>query len=190
MKVTLKQALATIVLASWSAAPVAAGPLDDAIVAYRRGEYATAFQLLRPLAEQGSARAQNTLGAMYALGQGVTKDALEAARWYRLAADQGYAVAQNNLGVAYMEGRGLPRNDAEAAKWYHKAADQGLAQAQNDLGVMYYNGRGVPQDNAEAVNWWRKAAKPRSRRCAIQPWSELCQGPRRLAGLRASSYVG
>jgi TPR repeat protein len=158
MQVTLKCALATIFLALCSVAPVVADPLVDGVFAYSRGEYATALRLLRPLAEQGSARAQNTLGAMYAEGAGVPKDASEAARWYRLAADQGYAIAQDNLAVAYIEGHGLGENDAEAAKWFHKAADQGVVQAQNDLAVLYYNGRGLPQDKAEAVNWWRKAA--------------------------------
>ena len=64
-------------------AAAAAGPLEDAIAAYRRGDYATASQLWRPLADQGVARAQYDLGFMYANGQGVAKDWAEAAKWYR-----------------------------------------------------------------------------------------------------------
>jgi uncharacterized protein len=52
----------------------AAGPLEDAIAAYRRGDYATASHLWRPLANQGVAKAQYDLGFMYANGQGVAQD--------------------------------------------------------------------------------------------------------------------
>ena len=55
----------------------------------------------RALAEQGHAEAQFTLGAMYAAGEGVPQDFVEAVRWYRLAAEQGHAWAQYNLGVRY-----------------------------------------------------------------------------------------
>jgi hypothetical protein len=35
-----------------------AGPFEDGVAAYQRGDYATALQLLRPLAERGNAEAQ------------------------------------------------------------------------------------------------------------------------------------
>lgn len=42
-----------------------AGPFEDAIAAYNRHEYGTALRLMRPLAEQGNADAQNGMGALY-----------------------------------------------------------------------------------------------------------------------------
>ena len=48
-----------------------AGPFEDALAAYDRHEYGTALQLMRPLAEQGSAEAQNGMGALYYHGYGV-----------------------------------------------------------------------------------------------------------------------
>jgi TPR repeat protein len=69
-------------------------PFEDAAAAYANGDYATALQLFRPLADQGMARAPTILGVMYATGQGVSKSDTEAMRWYRLAADQGNAGAQ------------------------------------------------------------------------------------------------
>ena len=72
-------------------AAAAAGPFEDAVAAYQRGDYATAYALTRPLADEGVARAQFNLGVMYAKGQGVAQDYAEAAKWYRLAADQGHA---------------------------------------------------------------------------------------------------
>ena len=68
-----------------------AAPIDDAVAAYDRGDYAQALKILRPLATQGNAGAQYNIGFMYASGQGVTQDYKEAVKWYRLAAAQGDA---------------------------------------------------------------------------------------------------
>jgi uncharacterized protein len=63
MKLTLKHAVAAILLTLSLAAPVAAGPLDDATAAYARGDYATALRFIRPLAERGDANARYNLGS-------------------------------------------------------------------------------------------------------------------------------
>ena len=133
----------------------------------------------KPLAEQGDADAQFSLGVMYRVGQGVPQDDAEAVKWYRKAAKQGHANAQNHLGYLYDCGRPVPQDDAEAAKrvrsvptvepearrskaaeavkWYRKAAEQGLALAQFNLGVMYLNGKGVPQHYVQALMWFNLA---------------------------------
>ncbi len=80
--------------------PARAG-FDEGVAAYKRGDYATALEELRPLAEQGDAKAQFYLGAMYAKGKGVPQDYAEAVKWYRKAAAQGLAEAQNNLDLMY-----------------------------------------------------------------------------------------
>jgi hypothetical protein len=135
-----------------------AGPLEDAVAAYRRGDYATALGLWHPLAEQGDADAQFHLGVMYESGQGVLRNDVEAIKWYRKAAEQGDAVAQFNLGIMYSKGEGVPQNDGEAAHWYRLAADQGLAGAQFNLGMMHADGKGVPQDYVQAYMWLNQAA--------------------------------
>jgi TPR repeat protein len=71
-----------------------AGPFEDAVTAYVKGDYATALRLLRPLADQGDARAQYTLGFLYRTGQGVPQDYVQAHMWSNLAA--GYQNAVNN----------------------------------------------------------------------------------------------
>ena len=63
----------------------------------------------RVRAEQGAVDAQNNLGLMYDLGQGVPQDDKEAVKWYRKSAEQGLAIAQHNLGWMYDNGRGVPR---------------------------------------------------------------------------------
>lgn len=151
-------ALVALVLALSLAAPVAAGPLEDAATARKRGDYATALRLMRPLADQGNAEAQYDLGRAYNFGQGVPEDFAEAARWFRKAAEQGHSEAQLSLGYAYDQGEGVPKDHAEAARWYRKAAEQGNSTAQSNLVHMYAKGLGVPKDYDEAARWFRKAA--------------------------------
>jgi uncharacterized protein len=114
---------------------------------------------LRNKAEQGLASAQFKLAIMYATGEGVTKDAGEAVKWFRKAAEQGLAGAQSSLGFMYATGEGVRKDAGEAVKWYRKAAEQGEASAQYNLGLAYAEGEGVRKDAVEAVKWFRKAAE-------------------------------
>ncbi len=158
MKSIFRNILVVLVLSAGTVYPVLAGPFEDAVSAYNRGDFPTAFQLFRQLSDQGHADAQYNIGVMYRKGLGVPRNDAEAAKWYRKAADQGDASAQYNIGVMYAKGLGVTRDDAEAAKWYRKAADQADASAQYNLGIMYANGLGVPQDDAEAHKWFNLSA--------------------------------
>jgi TPR repeat protein len=131
---------------------------DEGLAAYEKEDYATALSEWQPLAKQGNAKAQYNLGLMYANGDGVPKNAVQAVRWFRLAADQGDASAQYNLGLMYANGDDVPKNAVQAVRWYRLAADQGNAVAQNNLGLMYDKGDGVPKSAVEAVRWYRLAA--------------------------------
>ncbi len=154
----LKRILAGVVLSLMLTGGAVAGPFDEGVAAYQRGDYATAMRLWRPLAEQGLADAQNILGVMYGKGQGVPQDDAEAVKWYRLAAEQGDAQAQFNLGFRYSKGRGVPQNDAEAVKWWRLAAEQSYAAAQYSLGLMYAKGQGGLRDDVLAHMWFDLAA--------------------------------
>ncbi|BBF14705.1 TPA: tetratricopeptide repeat protein [Haemophilus influenzae] len=99
-----------------------------------RGDYQTTFKFLLPLAEQGNALAQMMLGVMYAKGQGVKQDDVEAVKWYRKAAEQGYADAQAMLGFSYLLGQsGVQVNKSLAKEWFGKACDNG-----DQNGCEYY----------------------------------------------------
>jgi hypothetical protein len=98
---------------------------DAGLAAYEHGDYKTALQEFRQLAEQGQAAAQHKLGVMYTKGEGVPQDDAEAMQWYRRAADQGFAKAQFNLGAMYASGKGAPQDEAEAVVWFRRAAEQG-----------------------------------------------------------------
>jgi TPR repeat protein len=131
---------------------------QDGFSAYMRGDYARALEAFLPLARQGHAEAQYTLGFMYFSGLGVPKRRAAAANWYRQAARQGHVKAQVNLGVLYQDGQGVERDYAEALQWYRRAAAQGSAKGQYALGVMYRKGLGVPRDYVQAHMWYDLAA--------------------------------
>ena len=137
---------------SWSA------DLQKGLAAYESGDYATALREWTPLAKQGDAYAQSSLGWMYQNGQGVPQNYKTAVKWYRLAAEQGDAYAQYSLGVMYDRGQGVSQHYKTAVKWWRLAAAQGYARAQYNLGVMYAFGRGVIKDYVYAHMWGNLAA--------------------------------
>ncbi len=99
MMKTFKHSLSAVLLMSASGA--SAQDYNKGLEAYDAGDYQTALQEWRPLANEGDADAQYNLGLMYDGGKGVPLDDAEAVKWYRLAADQGDADAQTNLGLMY-----------------------------------------------------------------------------------------
>lgn len=138
---------------------VMATQLDDALNAAKKGEFELAYKIFLPLAEQGNSAAQNFIGYMFQRGDGVQRNDIQAAKWWRLAAENGLADAQNNLGVIFAEGKGVIQSDVESAKWYRLAADQGYAVAQSNMGAIYGQGLGVKQDWVESTKWYRMAAE-------------------------------
>lgn len=140
-----------------SIACLAAPALADfkaGVDAYHRGDYATALHEWQALAEQGHADAQYNLGLLYAKGQGVQKDDVQARQWYEKAAVQGHAEAQVNLGILYDYGRGVPQDFKVAMYWLRLSAKQGNDLAQRKLGFMYERGDGVQQDYVQAYMWY------------------------------------
>ncbi len=159
-KIIRLKILAVISLLLFAATPSWGADFDfgKAWNAYLNGDYETALNEWRPLAEQGGALAQHNLGHMYYYGKGVPQNYKATVKWYRLAAEQGLADAQNSLGLMYRKGKGVLQDDKAAVKWLTLAAEQGHASAQFGLGWMYRNGKGVLQDYATAHAWYNIAA--------------------------------
>lgn len=98
-----------------------------------------AVKRCRRAAEQGDAKAQNSLGVCYANGRGVERSLAEAAKWFRKAAEQGDAKAQCNLGWCYKDGKGVERSLAEAAKWWRRAAQNGYELSDDERKIVDEN---------------------------------------------------
>jgi TPR repeat protein len=107
---------------------------DKGYAAGQAGDFATALEEFRPLAEQGHATAQTNLGLMYINGQGVLQDYSESVKWYRLAAEQGHAMAQSNLGFMYEKGQGVLQDNVKAHMWYNISAANGNALGAENRG--------------------------------------------------------
>lgn len=95
---------------------------NGGLAAYESGQYLAALREWAPLAMAGEARAQEMLGYMYDVGEGVPEDDAVAAQWYLLAADQGSSDAQINLALIYASGSGVVRDTVRAYMWLDIAA--------------------------------------------------------------------
>ena len=120
--------------------------------------FSEAARWYEKLAKQGDARAQTSLGLMYARGYGVAKNLETARRWWSFAASQNDPGAQYNLGVIYSTGEGVAQDPVQAAQWLTKAAQRGHVQAQHNLGLLYYEGKGVERDPVRGYFWLKVAA--------------------------------
>src|SRR5712671_4466078 len=86
-----------VIMALANASGSLAGPWEDGMAAYNRGDYMPAIRLFRPLAEAGNPKAQNVLGVMFRKGEGVPKNPARAHMWFSFAAKRGDAKAKAEL---------------------------------------------------------------------------------------------
>lgn len=136
--------------------------LSEAFEAANRGDYATALENWRPLAEQGDADAQFNMGVSYQNGLGVAQDDSEAVFWYRQAAEQGDKYAQYNLGLRYYNGQGVTHNPVMAYMLNILSADQGHELARNNRDVILSELSSSQVDEAQlmASKWLVGTALP------------------------------
>src|SRR5947208_12454791 len=90
-------AIMALVSVSGASSVAWAGPWEDGMVAYNRGDYVPAIRLFRPLAEKGNPKAQSVIGVMYRKGEGVARSSARAFMWFSLAAARGDAKAKAEL---------------------------------------------------------------------------------------------
>jgi len=154
--------VAGLIVALTFLSPLAAtaAPIDDAYIAVLNRDYHKAMDLLLPLADQGSAVAQYTVGVIMDGGFGnAERRSEDAPKWFRLAADQGHPEAQTMLAKHYVEGRGVPQDFAEARKLYMAATRQEIREANFGLAQLYSNGLGGPKDAGSAAALSQRAAE-------------------------------
>ena len=124
-----------------------------------RGDYKAALQIAIPLAKQGIAPAQASLGYMYANGLGVNIDYDTAALWLSKSAAQGDVDAQLSLGNLFYLGLGVPKDHARAASLYISALRGSFSVvAGYNIGLMYEKGDGVEQNFEYAQFYFTRAA--------------------------------
>ncbi len=103
----------------------AAGELEDAVVAYQAGDYASAHPVFMELARAGHSGAETMLGVMYFGGQGVEQNPSFAAIWFYKACRKGNPNAHLAFGSLHIRGIGVLQNLSKAYKWLVLAAERG-----------------------------------------------------------------
>ena len=127
--------------------------------AYQKKNYKQALTELTPEAKRGKPEAMYLLGKMYAEGQGVERDDVQAFTWFQKAADADFAPAQGMLGMFYAQGRGAMRDNTKSIEWARRAAENGDALSQYMMGVRSLDGLGVPLSPDDAMAWFGSAAE-------------------------------
>jgi len=165
------------VTAAASAAKVAQTPLQAfraGTELLKSGDKDKAVTELRYAAEQGHPVAQWKLGRMYAEGDGVKRDHMQAFQYFsRIASEHAEAAPQSqqarfvsnayvSLGSYYLTG--IPNTqvqaDHERARrlFFHAASYFGDADAQYQLARMSLGADGATKDVRQAVRWLNLAA--------------------------------
>jgi len=150
-----------------------ADQVEDANTAIKNKDFKKAYELLQPLAEEGSAEAQTRLGAMYVNGQGVEQDFSKGLSWIMKAATQGYETARRiafklcldlvnqgdttvmyNLGYMCLKGWGGEYDTNVCLGWLENAGKIGHEKSSKMLAKIYTEGLyGMAPDEEKATYW-------------------------------------
>ena len=130
--------------------------------AYDSGEFQLAADIYKRLAKSGHARAQNDLGFLYLLGQGVPQNFETAASWFHKAARQGHAPALMHLAGMFAAGQGVVQSDVETHKFYSLASLltkkpnlRHIASSRRDELANRLTASLLTAARKRACDWWR-----------------------------------
>jgi len=141
--------------------------------AYKKGRKEEAVEAYRYAAEKGHTGSRWALANMYAYGDGVAEDDLEAFKIYSEIAQQGVEPGSEDTGyfvnalisLANYYRRGIPnspvRTDLSQARqlYFQAASTFGVAEAQFQLARMLLSGDGGSVNVQQAKKWLNRARK-------------------------------
>ncbi|ASG02748.1 MULTISPECIES: tetratricopeptide repeat protein [Gammaproteobacteria] len=129
---------------------------EKGYIALSQKKYKAAYAEWLPLAENGDAQAQYSIGWMYSKGLGVEKSVAKALDWYVKSANQGFVDAQYSAGRIYLYSL---QQYEDAFTYFKLAAENDENKAQFYLGLMYYRGDGISKDLKKSAHWFLQSAK-------------------------------
>ncbi len=91
---------------------------ESGIAAYEAENYDEAFQILKPLADNGDSEAQYQIAEMYKYGEGTAESIDEAIVWYKKSAEQLNSSALFDLGWMHKAGRLVATDLPYAYMWF------------------------------------------------------------------------
>jgi TPR repeat protein len=198
MKIAIKTILrCVVVIVALAGHSAWADVLEEGLAALERQDFKTALRLLKPLAEQGDAKAQFGMGRFYTaspLGCMVTNDPTEALMWLSRAAEQGHRKALTTLMHMYKyRSCGLRKlgdedeweMEAEWLKWARRAAALGVYQARREIWTR------LGEDYVETAAKLRAVADQGPAREHLERASqEAANSEKALAELRKAAELG
>ena len=165
--------LKTLMVAGIAAATMATARAEtfaNGLTAFNIGDYAAAYSIWLPLAEQGDANSQSSVAFLFHEGKGVRQDSRTAAKWYYLAANQGEPTAQSFLCEMHLRGDGVPRDLSLSLMWCGLSIEGGesrgiatrervlsqMTEAQRDIGwklvVQWREHRAAAEASTSPIN--------------------------------------
>lgn len=119
--------------------------------------YQEAYKWLMKAAEadEKSDGAQYMLGVMFFNGDGVEKDLVRAAQWYKKAAENGHDSAQYELALCHLYGDGVEEDYDEAVYWLKAGSALGNAQCDEKLEELNAS-QTLPGLKVEDVDHWMR----------------------------------
>jgi len=116
--------------------PSMAEQFEQATDSYQQGDYQTAEQLIKPLAEKGNARSMYNLALLY---ESHLERYEEAEAYYLMAVEKGNVKAMNNLATLYMNQARKPDTALTLAKFSAKATNHPVAHLNYALILLWNN---------------------------------------------------
>lgn len=158
-------------LAIIRAVPVCAALPDSVInqkikladIAFHKNEQTKAFSLYSECANEGNAKAINSVGVLKQHGWGTEKDEKGSIEWFEKAYELGYDKAGYNLVQVYICGLGVDVSFEKALPYLTSMANQGNVWANAKLGYFYYKGLGVEQSYENAIKYFLVSAEGNER---------------------------
>ncbi|MCM1235595.1 MAG: sel1 repeat family protein [Ruminococcus flavefaciens] len=118
--------------------------------------FSECFPLVKEMAENGDAIAQNELGDMYLNGTGTEKNETLGESWILKSAQQGYFRSEWTIADIYYNKK---KNESQAFEFCKKSADKGYDEAYFLLGIFYNNGFGIKENQNMVEKCLRNAAQ-------------------------------
>ena len=104
-------------------------------------------------------RGRSNLAFLKSEGEGVRRDPVRAAEFYRRACDGGIASGCYQFALLHVDGDGMPRDQALARESYRRACDGGYMMGCAVLAMSYYSGDGIAQDRSAAQELFQRACE-------------------------------
>jgi len=133
---------------------------DAGVEAYDEGNFAAAYHIWLPLAQNDNMSAQRNVAHLLRRGMGIEADPERAVYFYRRASENGLVSAMVNLSSMLRAGQGVGEPEyREAAQWLYIASQAGDPRAQYLLGIMAARGEGMEANRDLAIRLFTMASE-------------------------------